>query len=166
MENWSSGTKRNVYMVTLVAMIICPAIELISGIVGLIFGISNFDQIYTELEIWNGLSRGGAFIAFIITCILVLLFHGLLVFISVFRHFSHGIFFNIFPAIVYIIKILMDFNVITGMTFSTMTSKFPILGAGWVSIPSEVGIIVLISSFVYLLMAFVSFINIRLKDMT
>ena len=74
-------------------------------------------------------------------------------------------FFNIFPVIVYIIKVLMGFNVITGMTFSTMTSKFPIPGVGWVSISSEVGVYVLISFFVYLVMAFISFTNIRLKDM-
>ncbi len=165
MENWSSLTKRNVYMVTLILMIVCAAVDLISGCIGLIVGTRVFGQIYSAVEALHGIPQDGAYLVFLFSCVLVILFHGLLVFSSIYRHHSHNMFFNIFPVIVYIIKVLMGFNVITGMTFSTMTSKFPIPGVGWVSISSEVGVYVLISFFVYLVMAFISFTNIRLKDM-
>ncbi len=165
MENWNSRTKRKVYMVTLIIMIVCAALDLISGCIGLILGTRVFGQIYSAVEVLHGIPQGVAYLVFILTCVLVILFQGLLVFASIYRHHSQHMFFNIFPVIVYIIKVLMGFNVITGMSFTTMTSKFPIPGVGWVNISSEVGVYVLISFFVYLVMAFISFINIRLKDM-
>lgn len=153
MEFWSKNSKKAVYFITMALTILFPIAESASVLITMIMWLSDFEEIsYSD-------------IVMIITCVLSLLYLLALLLITIFRHFRENAFYKVYPVAAYIISAVVEFNIIVGMDFSTLSARFPLPGIGFVTIPSEYGRIVLIGFFVSIAMVFLSGINVKAKSL-
>ena len=177
MEKWSYFTKKTAYILTMVLTILFPLSEFVVILITMIMGLSAFEEssgsatgyfnimaMFSSDAVQNQEMMNTVKTIFIIVCVLSLLFRLALLVVTILRHFLENAFFKLCPIIVYIISVFGGFYIISGMRFSTLSSKFPVPVIGWVTIPPEAGGFIIIGFIISIVMAILSYINVRAKS--
>ncbi len=155
MEYWSNNSKKAVYFITMALTILFPIAEFAVVLITMIMWLGDFEEIPSSATVSY----------FIIVYVLILLYRLALLLITILRHFSENAFFKVYPIVAYSLSVVGGFNIIIGMSFSTLSASFPLPWIGFVTISPELGRLVLISFFVSIAMVFLSGINVKAKSL-